>query len=543
MPDHVTIRRALLSVSDKTGLLDLARALIARNVELLSTGGTAAALAAAGLEVKLVEEHTGFPEMMDGRLKTLHPTIHGGLLALRDNAAHNAAAEQHNIPPIDLVVVNLYPFRKTVLRPGVTVQEAIENIDIGGPTMIRSAAKNHAFVTVLTSPEHYADFIAEFAATGGISLASRQRLATLAFHHTAVYDATISRWLAPRMLSPSEAAMPAELALPLMRRQLARYGENPHQQAAIYAEPFPASPGVLAATQLHGKELSYNNFNDAAAAAELATALSALNGQPAAAVIKHANPCGASVLVRAGLAREAIQLAIEGDPLAAFGGILAFSGTIDRAAAERLIERDIFLEVLLAADFEPDALAMLKARSENIRLLKLPPAAQQVSLQVLSMAYRSIPGGMLAQERDSRRGVVSEWQHKAGPPPLVSQLQCALATEVCVQAMASNAIAIGGAIGEDGHFRLFGGGLGQVDRVTAARLAVEKCRATKSPLVDAVACSDAFFPFNDGPQILIDAGVRMIVHPGGSKRDGETFELCERSGVTCMITGVRRFRH
>ena len=543
MSDHVTIRRALLSVSDKTGLIDLARALIARNVELLSTGGTAAALSAAGLKVKLVEEHTGFPEMMDGRLKTLHPTIHGGILAIRDNPAHNAAAEQHNIPAIDLVVVNLYPFRQTVLRPGVTMPEAIENIDIGGPTMIRSAAKNHAFVTVLTSPEHYAEFLGEFAATGGVGLASRQRLATLAFHHTAVYDATISRWLAPRTLSPSEAAMPAELALPLVRKQLARYGENPHQQAAIYAEPVPADPGIFAATQLHGKDLSYNNCNDAAAATELATALSALNGHPAAAVIKHANPCGASALVRAGSAKAAIQFAIDGDPLAAFGGILAFSGTIDRAAAERLIERDIFLEVLLAADFEPDALAMLKARSENIRLLKLPPAPPHTCSTALSMAYRSIPGGMLAQERDTRRGIISEWQHKAGPMPTASQLQVALATEVCVQAMASNAVAIGGAIGDDGHFRLFGGGLGQVDRVTAARLAVEKCRATKTPLADAVACSDAFFPFSDGPQMLIDAGVRMIVHPGGSKRDGETFELCERSGVTCMITGVRRFRH
>ena len=556
MSDHHLIARALLSVSEKSGLIPLATALVAKGVELLSTGGTAKAIKDAGLPVTLVEQHTGFPEMMDGRLKTLHPKIHGGLLALRDDAAHQAAAVTHGIPPIDLVIVNLYPFRQTVAEPNVAFDHAIENIDIGGPTMVRAAAKNHRFVAVATDPAQYAGLIAQISATGGTTLATRQRLAAEAFAHTAAYDAAIARWLAPRFLNKSEADFPAELALPFSLVQRARYGENPHQTAAVYADALFTGPSVVNARQLHGKELSYNNVNDAAAALDLAFSLTCDDTAGAsigAAVIKHANPCGAArvpaaaVVGGASIVLLACEQAIAGDPLAAFGGILACNAVIDLATAERLVRRDIFLEVLVAQDFSPEALAVLKARSANIRLLATGPLLQTPGGPLM---YKSIPGGLLVQERDLLAPNPASWVHAAGPAPTVAQLQAAASVELFVRAMSSNAIAIG-AMASDNNSpangckptRLLGGGVGQVDRVTACRLAVEKCKATGSSFANAIAASDAFFPFPDGPKILIDAGVKMIVHPGGSKRDGETFLLCNEHNVTCMTTGVRRFRH
>jgi phosphoribosylaminoimidazolecarboxamide formyltransferase/IMP cyclohydrolase len=544
MTDHWPIRRALLSVSDKTGLVDLARTLVKHGVELLSTGGTAKALKDAGLPVKLVEEHTGFPEMMDGRLKTLHPKVHGGLLAIRTDSAHTAAAEKHGIPPIDLVIVNLYPFRETVAKPGVSLEHAVENIDIGGPTMVRAAAKNHEFVAVLTSPGQYAAFAEQFASSGGTTLAMRRRLAAEAFSHTGTYDAAISSWLLPRFAEGTEAMFPRELALPFVRTQTARYGENPHQAAAIYADALATGPSVVTARQLHGKELSYNNVNDAAAALELAVALAAGAGAAGsarigAAVIKHANPCGAAEVDASAGTLLACDRAIAGDPLAAYGGILACTGVISVAAAERLVQKDVFLEVLIAASYEPAALEILKARSANIRLLELPVDTSQPPKT--SLTYRSIPGGLLVQQRDVLPPAPSTWEHKAGPAPTASQLRVACATEIMVRAMSSNAIAIGGTDGQS--VRLFGGGVGQVDRVTACRLAVEKCKATKADLGVGVSVSDAFFPFSDGPEILIAAGVKMLVHPGGSKRDADTFALCDKHGVTCMVTGTRRFRH
>ena len=571
MSDHHPIVRALLSVSDKTGLIPLATALVDRGAQLLSTGGTAKALRDAGLPVTLVEQHTGFPEMMDGRLKTLHPKIHGGLLALRDDAAHQSAAVTHGIPPIDLVVVNLYPFRQTVADPTTTLDQAIENIDIGGPTMVRAAAKNHRFVAVATAPAQYAELIAQISASGGTTLGTRQKLAARAFAHTAAYDAAIAQWLAPRFLDKSEADFPAELVLPFSIVQRARYGENPHQAAAIYADALFTGPSVVNAKQLHGKELSYNNVNDAAAALDLAFALAHVSAASnsagpsiGVAVIKHANPCGAAQVPAAavtGNARSvllACELAIAGDPLAAFGGILACTAVIDLLAAERLVQKDIFLEVLIAQDFTAEALEVLKARSVNLRLLATGTLRQTPGGRLM---YRSIPGGLLVQDRDLLAPNPASWVHAAGPAPTVAQLHAAASVELFVRAMSSNAIAIGAidsppsaAIAASGRtasvggitpasIRLLGGGVGQVDRVTACRLAVEKCKATGASFAVAIAASDAFFPFPDGPKILIDAGVKMIVHPGGSKRDGETFELCNARNVTCMTTGVRRFRH
>ena len=563
MPDLVLIRRALLSVSDKSGIEAFARALVSRGVEVVSTGGTALALASAGIPVTSIESLTGFPEMMDGRLKTLHPMVHGGLLAVRDNAEHVAAMQEHGIKPIDLVCINLYPFEETVAKPGVSRHQAIENIDIGGPAMIRSAAKNHDFVAVVTSPAQYGAVIAEIEVTSGCtSLALRQQLAAAAFARTNAYDGAIAAYLAAGeaarkpVSSPPVADLdspfPASFTLDYPLAHSLRYGENPHQPAAVYRDPAFTGPSVVSSTQLYGKELSYNNLNDAAAALELARALAAVAAQTpigtqagpawAASCIKHANPCGAAI---AASCFAAVDRAIACDPLAAFGGIIACSGLLDAPAAERLCGKDVFLEVLIAEGYHPAALEALRARWTNLRILATGPfTAGPTKLT----DFRSIPGGLLVQERDTLAPAPATWLHKAGPAPTPAMLASAAAIEVMVRAMASNAVAIGGHDALDGHaspdghatLRLFGGGLGQVDRVTACRLAVEKA----GPLArGAIAVSDAFFPFADGPTILADAGVKMIVHTGGSKRDSETFDLCNQRGICCMVTGVRRFRH
>ncbi|MBL8990348.1 MAG: bifunctional phosphoribosylaminoimidazolecarboxamide formyltransferase/IMP cyclohydrolase, partial [Phycisphaerae bacterium] len=399
MADLVPIRRALLSVSDKAGLLDFARGLHALDVTLVSTGGTARALTEAGLPVTPVERVTGFPEMMDGRLKTLHPRVHGGILAVRDDPAHRAAMREHGIEPIDLVCVNLYPFGATVARPGSTLADAIENIDIGGPAMVRSAAKNHADVAVVTDPGQYARVLDDLSRSSGCtSLRLRRDLAAAAFAHTAAYDAAIAAHLAGAFADgPVGGDRFAErLVLRYERAQALRYGENPHQRAAVYRDPAWRGPSVVGARQLHGKELSYNNINDAAAALDLALALSTVvGGAPAAAVIKHANPCGAAT---GGSALAAVDRAIAGDPLAAFGGIVASSAPIDEAAAARLTHTDVFLEVLLAPRFEPAALEMLRARSANIRLLEFAGPVNGAPGGTLT--YRSFTGGLLAQEAD-----------------------------------------------------------------------------------------------------------------------------------------------
>lgn len=554
MADPITVRRALLSVSDKSGIVEFARGLHGAGVELISTGGTAKALADAGIPVIPIEQVTGFPEMMDGRVKTLHPKIHGGLLALRNDHKHQRSMAEHQIAPIDLVCINLYPFSQTVARPDVTLHEAIENIDIGGPSMVRSAAKNHAFVLVVTDPAQYGETLAAIG-SGGPDLAMRRRYAARAFAQTARYDTAIAAWMTPRFDAAAEAPraetdeLPARLTVDLTRAQSLRYGENPHQKAALYVRSGrDVGLGVPQAEQLHGKELSYNNLNDAAAAVALAGSLAmaarearASADAPAtafgAAVIKHANPCGAAA---APSVEAAIEEAVAGDPLAAFGGIVAVTGMVDEAAAAKLCGKDVFFEVLAAPSYTPGALEQLRTRWSNLRILKLASASFVPPEGELEM--RSIPGGFLVQERDAKLAEESAFAHKAGPLPTLAQLRVARMLEPVCRALTSNAVCIGGVSPARGEtsVRLFGAGAGQMDRLASCRLAVSKAGALAR---NAVAFSDAFFPFADGPRVLIDAGVSCIVHPGGSKRDQETFDLCNERKVTCLVMGLRHFRH
>ncbi len=532
MPDLVPIKRAILSVSDKADLVPFARALAGLGVEIISTGGTAKALGEAGIAVTPIERMTGFPEMMGGRVKTLHPLVHGGLLGLRDDPGHAAAMREHGIHPIDLVCINLYPFERTIADAGATEEEAIEQIDIGGPSMIRSGAKNFEWVAVVTSPSQYDRAVQELRTNEGATTRRlRHELASAAFARTAEYDAAIASYLS--RVSPE--AFPQVLRLSYLKADDLRYGENPHQSAAVYRDPASTGPSVVNARQLHGKQLSFNNINDAAAALELVKALRRLDGArggAGAAVIKHANPCGAAM---GGSCAEAVDAAIAGDPRAAYGGVLAANRTLDAAAAARLCKDDVFLEVIVAPEFEPAAVGALKTRWGNVRLLAVGERAASARRK---MDYRSVPGGMLVQDRDTTVPEPERWTLAAGPKPTVEQLGAAAFLECVGRALSSNALAIGGVAG--GTVRLFGAGCGQVDRVGACRIAVEKAGALAR---GAVAYSDAFFPFLDGPKVLIDAGVKVIIHPGGSKRDAETFNLCAKHAVACLTTGMRHFRH
>lgn len=554
MPDLAPIRRALLSVSDKHGLVELARFLASQGVELISTGGTARTLREAGLTVISIDDVTGFPEIMDGRVKTLHPKVHGGLLFVRDNPDHVAQANTHAIKPIDLVCVNLYPFESTIEKDGVTHEEAIEQIDIGGPSMLRSAAKNFEHVTVLTRPAQYERLIADMTASkGSTTRALRAEFAQEVFATTSRYDAAIASYLAKQ----GDSAFPPLLGMAYVKAEDLRYGENPHQRAALYRtikrESAPAAhePSIARAEQLHGKELSYNNILDAAAALSLALALGRADpSRPGAVVVKHTNPCGAAIATSA---FDAIDLAIAGDPLAAYGGILALNTPFTADAAARLDTKEVFLEVIIAPRFEAAALTALRARWNNVRLLAVgdPPADAHGALPTHAgtpalVEYRSIPGGLLAQERDLR--LSSDIRHAAGPAPKPTTLALASFLEAVVRSLTSNAVCIGAEIqGRDGPaVRLLGAGAGQMDRLTSSRLAVEKSQASlRGPLKghNALAASDAFFPFPDGPELLIEAGVTTIIHPGGSKRDQDTLDLCSQHNVTCLLSGLRHFRH
>jgi len=540
MTAPVSIRRALISVSDKTDLVPFAKALADMGVELISTGGTAAALSKAGLKVIAVDQVTGFPEMMDGRVKTLHPKVHGALLGRRDLPTHMQAMKDHGITPIDLVCVNLYPFEKTILTPNISADEAIENIDIGGPAVLRSASKNFQFVTVITSADQYDRVINEMRANNGATTWELRRdLAASAFTRTAEYDTAISAWMGTRR----EEAFPAMLRLSYARVSDLRYGENPHQQAAVYKNPASAEPSVVSAEVLHGKELSYNNLLDGAAALELVQELHELNDQQAtAAIIKHTNPCGAAL---AGTLTEAFERAHAGDPLAAYGGILAVNQMIDVETAKQICDGQKFLEVIVAPAidsqpaYEPAALEILRNRWANVRLLATRGIRHTGHRKI---NYRSIPGGMLVQDRDMKLAHVHDWQHVAGPRPDDSLKADAMFAWTVVKHQKSNAIVI------TRSGRMLGGGAGLVDRVTACKIAIEKCGLTlREPesggSAAIIAASDAFFPFPDGPQLLIEAGVRCIIHPGGSKRDQETIDLCNQRGVTLLVTGVRHFRH
>lgn len=529
MPDLVQVKRALISVSDKSDVVAFARSLTSMGIEIISTGGTAAALQAAGISTSTVEDVTGFPEMMDGRVKTLHPRIHGGLLARRDVDSHVESMQEHNIQPIDLICINLYPFERTVKSPDVAESEAIEQIDIGGPAMLRSASKNHEFVAAVTSPSQYDAVIAEMQANdGSTTLHLRRQLAADTFARTAGYDAAISNWLS----QSSSDAFPPRLQLTATRVMSLRYGENPHQDAALYALPGTGEAGLANAETIAGKPLSYNNINDAAGAFKCCRDLvRTFPDHVAAVIVKHANPCGAATHTDP---IKAFEHAWAGDPLAAFGGIVAISGPVDAALAETIAQGQRFVEVIVATEFHEDAVACLTQRWKNIRLVATPKIAAGGSN---SIEVRTIPGGLLTQTPDLKIARPSEWTHAAGPPPAPETLANAQLAWVTVKHAASNAITIAG------ENRLLGLGGGQVDRLTAARLAVTKAGESIAMYSHTVAASDAFFPFPDGPKVLIEAGVSCIVQPGGSKRDDETIAICNTHGVTCMTTGVRHFRH
>ena len=524
MTDIVAIRRALISVSDKAGLLGFATALAARGVEILSTGGTATALRAAGLAVVEVSDHTGFPEILDGRVKTLVPQIHGGILARRDRPTHLAQLEEHGIAPIDLVVSNLYPFEAT-LAGGAGFADCVENIDIGGPALTRAAAKNHDFVAIVTEPGQYDAVLAELAAHGGTSLALRRKLAGEAFARTAAYDAAIAAWLA----GERGEAFPARVTLSGSLRQTLRYGENPHQQAAFYVNG--DRKGIATARQIQGKELSYNNLNDTDAAFECVAEFE----QPTVVILKHANPCG--VASAADLA-SAWDLALRCDPESAFGGIIAVNRTLDEATAAKVAA--IFSEVIIAPDATEAAIAAL-ARKKNLRLLLtggLPdPAAS-------GMGFRSVAGGFLMQSRDAGRVARGDLKVVTKRQPSEAELDDLIfAFRICKH-VKSNAIIYA----KDGA--TVGIGAGQMSRVNSSRIAAwkaedaaHKAGLSQSLAIGSVVASDAFFPFADGLEAAVAAGATAVIQPGGSIRDAEVIAAADKAGVAMVLTGMRHFRH
>ena len=468
---------------------------------------------------------TGFPEMLSGRVKTLHPKVHGGILGIRGDADHEAAMREHAIEPIDLVCINLYPFESTAAREGVTEPEAVEQIDIGGPAMVRSAAKNHDSVLVVTEPAQYARVSEELDAHAGCtSRALRRDLAVAAFSRTAAYDAAIAGWLG------REDHAPTRLTLAGVRGGALRYGENPHQPGAVYADPAWRGPSVISGEQLAGRRLSYNNLADAAAALELALQLGELSSV-GACVVKHTNPCGAAT---APTAADAVTLAMAGDPVAAYGGIMALSTPVDRDTAAHVAGEGSFFEVVIAPAFGEGAVETLTERWKNCRLLAVGDSRRATG----SRTFKSIPGGMLVQRADDALPDAGAWAHAAGPEPSAETLDAARALVCTARALSSNAVCLGGRDGAG--VRLFGAGAGQMDRIASCRIAVEKAGEHAR---GSIAASDAFFPFDDGPRVLIDAGVTTIVHPGGSRRDDDTFALCAAKGVTCLTTGIRHFRH
>jgi len=517
------IRRALLSVSDKTGIIDFANALAERDVELLSTGGTARLLAEAGLDVIEVSDHTGFPEMMDGRVKTLHPKVHGGILGRR--GTDEAVMAEHGIAPIDLVVVNLYPFRETVARPDCDLPTAIENIDIGGPTLLRAAAKNHAAVTVVVNAADYSQVIEEMAANdGAVSDATRFRLATSAFEHTASYDGAIANYLGARCGDGASEPFPRTFNSQVTRAQTLRYGENPHQRAAFYIEQPAGEVSIASARQLKGKELSYNNIADTDAALEC---VKQFTDDPACVIVKHANPCGVAL---GSTLLEAYDRAYATDPESSFGGIIAFNGELDAATAEAIVARQ-FVEVIIAPTVSAAA-SMVIAAKKNVRLLE---CGTWPTTQTARLDYKRVTGGLLVQDADLE--LHDETRIVTRREPTVDEMRDLLFTWRVAKFVKSNAIVYGR------DLRTIGVGAGQMSRINSARIAAIKAEHAGLEVRGAVMASDAFFPFRDGIDNAAAAGIGAVIQPGGSMRDDEVITAANEHDMAMIFTSMRHFRH
>jgi phosphoribosylaminoimidazolecarboxamide formyltransferase / IMP cyclohydrolase len=532
--------QALLSVSDKSGLVAFARGLAAHGYTLLSTGGTAAALAGAGVRVTDVSAYTGFPEMLDGRVKTLHPKVHAGILARRDQAEHRAALDAHGIPPIDLVVVNLYPFRETVARPDCTLEDAIENIDIGGPAMVRAAAKNWQHVGVVIDPADYARVL-DAVASGGLDDTLRFELMRKAFAHTAAYDGAIANWLTARDANDQRDAFPQSLRLAAERLALLRYGENPHQAAAFYRDEAPAPGSLATLRQLQGKELSYNNIADADAAWACVQGFA----DCACVIVKHANPCGVAL---ADSPLDAYRRAFATDPTSAFGGIIAFNRPVDRPTLEAVAGQ--FVEVLVAPAYAADALAVM-GQKKNVRVLEVPlpeaargvaaaaPAAAASSAAVAPADFdlKRVSGGYLLQTADVRATTRDELRCVTRKAPTPAQLDDLLFAWRVAKYVKSNAIVY------CADLRTLGIGAGQMSRVDSSRIAAIKAEQAQLSLQGSVVASDAFFPFRDGLDVVADHGAVAVIQPGGSMRDAEVIAAADERGIAMVFTAVRHFRH
>ncbi|MBL8863103.1 MAG: bifunctional phosphoribosylaminoimidazolecarboxamide formyltransferase/IMP cyclohydrolase [Planctomycetes bacterium] len=526
------IQRALISVSDKSGIENFARQLAQLGVEILSTGGTYAALKKAAVPVREVSDHTGFPEMMDGRVKTLHPKVHGGILALRDDPQHTGAMAEHEIAPIDLVVVNLYPFEATIAKRGVTRAEAIENIDIGGPSMVRSAAKNHRFVGIVTDPADYGQVLDELQqGQGALSDTFRRTLAAKAFALTARYDAAIAAWMFEQQSAAgsAEARFPESFALAGVKVADLRYGENPHQLAAFYRLGGAREASLASAEVLNGKQLSYNNLVDLDAALAIAREFE----EPFVAVCKHNNPCGAAA---AGTIAAALEAAWAGDPVSAFGSVLSFTRTVDLASAEFLVSGNRFVEAIVAPGFDDEAFRLLVDKpkwGKNVRLLAIGDFAN-LPRDEREFEVKKLVGGFLLQERDLAAAVEGQCKVVTGRKPSAEELAGLLFAERIAKHVKSNAVVVAKGT------QVLGVGAGQMSRVDSVHMAVRK---SGERVRGAVLASDAFFPFADGPELAMAAGVTAFLQPGGSVRDAEVVAACDRHGAAMVFTGTRHFRH
>lgn len=510
-------KRALISVSDKTGIVELAKEIVACGYEIISTGGTAVALKNAGISVIGISDITGFPECLDGRVKTLHPNVHAGLLAMRSNPEHMAQLEELNINTIDMVIVNLYPFKQTIMKPGVDLQTCIENIDIGGPTMLRSAAKNYQDVTVLVDPSDYAKVIDELK-SGGVSLETKFYLMYKVYQHTAAYDSMISTYLREKL----DIKYPNIITFAYEKAQDMRYGENPHQSASFYKEMLPVAGSISEAKQLHGKELSYNNINDTNGALDLLREFS----EPAIVAVKHANPCGVATDKDISVA---FKKAYESDPVSVFGGIIASNREIDKATAEQISK--IFIEIVVAPSFSKEAMEIL-TQKKNIRLLELPSINAPISSTSYDM--KKVLGGLLVQDYDTILIEDEKCQVVTKAQPTAEDLEEMRFAMKVVKHTKSNAIVV-----TKDHATL-GVGAGQCNRIWAANQAIEH---SQSSTIGAVLASDAFFPFGDCVEAAYKAGIRAIVQPGGSKNDQESIDACDKYGIAMVFTGDRHFKH